>query len=167
MRKILIVSTFFIVLGLIFHTSGLSGSVHAQQTTPQPTGIVTHGIRVVSDNPVLKARGVAQSIEKVFSSAINRAALILTKLQKKIDQASSSGRDMTEANKLMVDAQNKLRDVRVKLSITDDHLGRANNRADFEAIRVSFKEMVADLQGVREDASKIITILRKLPTTPS
>lgn len=106
---------------------------------------------------------IRKSVEvryNVFTRAVNHTEILLSRIQIRIDKAQQAGKDITELNSLMADAKAKLADAKTKLDEIKALKGTAVDKEGFLTIQVKFKEIRQDIHIARQDAAKMIRILK-------
>lgn len=112
------------------------------------------------EDKIERARKVSLKHVNVLSRVATAEGKLLDKLQIRIDKASGAGKDMSTASAAMTDARSKLTSANNKIADLKTKIAAAKTRADFQAIQVSFKSVRDDLIAVKQDASKIIRVLK-------
>lgn len=98
---------------------------------------------------------------------INREGILLDKLQIRIDAARVAGKDVTELNRLMVDARAKLADAKSRLEAIKTQSAKAEDKTSFKNFGSEFGAIYKDLKDVKVDASQIIRQLKGFNSTTS
>lgn len=96
----------------------------------------------------------------VLSKAIERSESLLGKLQERINKAEAAGKDVTEAKKLMAEANERLTHAKVSLAKMNELKNNSITKDEFITLRDQMKGIKEDLQVIRKDAAKIISILK-------
>lgn len=102
---------------------------------------------------------VEQRIKQV-EKIIARETTLLDKLHARINAAKNAGKDTTELNKLMTDARAKLADAKTRLATVKTKLTSAEDKESFKTFGSEFGAIYKDLRVVKEDASKMIRLLK-------
>lgn len=112
------------------------------------------------ENKVDLARKITSKHVDVLARVATAEGKLLDKLQIRIDKASAAGKDVGSASATMTDARVKLADANTKIADLKTKIAAAKTRADFQAIQAGFKVVRDDLIAVKQDASKIIRVLK-------
>lgn len=96
----------------------------------------------------------------VLNKAVERVDKLLGKLQLRIDKAKVAGKDTSEAEKLMAEAKEKLAQAKENLAEIKELKENSVTKDEFTTIRGQIKEIWQDLQVVKQNAAKIIRILK-------
>lgn len=118
------------------------------------------GLDKVRSGLVLRVRHATGVRWGVLNKAIERSEDLLAKLQIRIEKAKAAGKDVTEAESLMVDAKKSLEDAKAKLEDIESKKDEAINKETFLEIQTQFKAINQNLHTIRINASKIIRILK-------
>lgn len=169
-----------LALTAVLLAPGLAGAVErpnfavtANQVTPVRSSTTSAVKRLQEKVDDLKAKlagtreqrvkGLINAVgvrENVMNRLITAGGRLLDKLQVRIDRAQKAGRDVAGMTTLMSDARAKLADAKSILTQIDGQKGTAATKADFTKIHGEFQAARKDIQGVKEDAAKIIRILK-------
>lgn len=124
-------------------------------------GEITREKRVARVRQAVKARW------NVLSRATQRAEILLNKLQVRVNEAKTAGKDVTIAEQAMVDAQAKLADAKSRLAGLKDKENTAVDKAGFQSVQSQFQAIRQDLKAVSRNGAKIISTLRGFNATTS
>lgn len=181
MKKILLGILFTLLVAEVAFLYGAK-TVVAKETTPSGIERVKSVLKERLENRKEKVTGKRENIKEkveerkedrtemirksvgvrvdIHKRAIHKAEKLLEKLQARIDRAKEAGKDVSEAERLMGDATNRLAQAKAKLESIESKKGTAIDKSGFQEIHQLFQGMREDLHEIRKDASKIISTLR-------
>ncbi len=106
-----------------------------------------------------KVKNSIISIFDSYSKLTFRAGELLDKLQTRIDKAKAAGNNVTSAETAMKDAKARLADANNILSNLKAKKDTAVDKTTFQSLRKQLQTVHKDLNAVRLDGAKIISVL--------